>query len=421
VAQGPSGQLFVPFTLPGELVKVEVAPDKSRAEALAILEPSPERIAPVCQYFGTCGGCALQHMDLGSYLAWKREQVVAALASRGLGVPVEEVRAVPLASRRRGVFSLGRTARGVALGYRGARSHGIVDIAACPVLSPGLASRLPKLKAALTPLLGGKREARITVTEIGEGLDLVVEGIRPSPSLLAKLAAAGAGIGAARITVGEECVILAGEPTVRLSGAEVRLPPGAFLQASREAEAALVGLVKQGAGRSKRVADLFAGIGTFTFALAKGAEVDAFEQDESAIAALGQAARATPKLKPGPLPGTSSAPLSPKPSLPATTPLSSIRRAPAPRRRLRLSLRRRCRRSRWCRAIQAPARGTCASSSTAATASHAWCRWTSSCSRRISSSWSGSSGSTIAAVMAGLVPAIYVFGSASGCPAQGQA
>jgi 23S rRNA (uracil1939-C5)-methyltransferase len=298
VAQGPSGQLFVPFTLPGELVKVEVAPDKSRAEALAILEPSPERIAPVCQYFGTCGGCALQHMDLGSYLAWKREQVVAALASRGLEVPVEEVRAVPLASRRRGVFSLGRTARGVALGYRGARSHGIVDIAACPVLSPGLASRLPKLKAALTPLLGGKREARITVTEIGEGLDLVVEGIRPSPSLLAKLAAARAGIGAARITVGEECVILAGEPTVRLSGAEVRLPPGAFLQASREAEAALVGLVKQGAGRSKRVADLFAGIGTFTFALAASTEVDAFEQDEEAIAALAGAARVTPKLKP---------------------------------------------------------------------------------------------------------------------------
>jgi 23S rRNA (uracil1939-C5)-methyltransferase len=51
-------------------------------------------------------------------------------------------------------------------------------------------------------------------------------------------------------------------------------------------------------GRAKRVADLFAGIGTFTFALAASAEVDAFEQDEAAIAALGQAARATPKLKP---------------------------------------------------------------------------------------------------------------------------
>jgi len=80
-------------------------------------------------------------------------------------------------------------------------------------------------------------------------------------------------------------------------GPQVRLPPGVFLQASREAEAALVAL-RQGVGRAKRVADLFAGIGTFTFALAASAGVDAYEQDEAAIAALGQAALATPKLKP---------------------------------------------------------------------------------------------------------------------------
>jgi 23S rRNA (uracil1939-C5)-methyltransferase len=298
VAQGPDGQLFVPFTLPGELVKVDAEPGESRAEPLAILEPSPERVEPVCQYFGTCGGCALQHMEAGAYLAWKRDQVVAVLASRGLEAAVEDMRPVPLASRRRAALTLGRTPRGVALGYRGARSHDIVDIAACPVLSPGIAGRLPKLKSVLAALLGGKREARIIVTETGQGLDLVVEGLRSSPSLLAKLAAAGAGIGAVRITVDGESVILAGDPTVTLSGAEVRLPPGAFLQASRESETVLVALVKEGVGRAKRVADLFAGIGTFTFALAEGAEVDAYEQDEAAIAALGQAARATPKLKP---------------------------------------------------------------------------------------------------------------------------
>jgi 23S rRNA (uracil1939-C5)-methyltransferase len=200
-----------------------------------------------------------------------------------------------LASRRRAAFTLGRTVQGIAFGYRAARSHDIVDIAACPVLSPSIAGRLPKLKSALAPLLGGKREARITVTETDQGLDLVVEGVRPSPSLFAKLATAGASLGASRISVDGESVILA-EPTVSLSGAQVRLPPGAFLQASREAEAALVALVRQ--GRAKRVADLFAGIGTFTFALAVSAEVGAYEQDEAAIAALGQAARATPKLKP---------------------------------------------------------------------------------------------------------------------------
>ena len=56
---------------------------EGRAEPLAILEPSPERVTPLCQYFGARGGCALQHMELRAYLAWKREQIVAALASRG--------------------------------------------------------------------------------------------------------------------------------------------------------------------------------------------------------------------------------------------------------------------------------------------------------------------------------------------------
>jgi 23S rRNA (uracil1939-C5)-methyltransferase len=298
LAQGPEGPLFVPFTLPGELVKVAAEPGEPRAEALAILEPSPERIAPVCQYFGTCGGCALQHMDTSAYLAWKREQVIAALASRGLEVPVEEARPVPLASRRRAAFTLSRTARGVAFGYRGARSHAIVDIAACPVLSSSIAGHLPKLKSALAPLLGGKREARVTVTEADKGLDVVVEGLRPSPALFARLATAGTSFGAACITLDGESLALRGEPTVALSGVEVSLPPGAFLQASRESETVLVGLVSGGVGRAKRVADLFAGIGTFTFALAGSAEVDAYEQDEAAIAALGQAARATPKLKP---------------------------------------------------------------------------------------------------------------------------
>ena len=235
---------------------------------------------------------------LSAYLAWKREQVVAALASRGLEAPVEEARPVPLASRRRAAFALGRAADGLAFGYRAARSHDIVDISACPVLSSSIAGRLPKLKSALAPLLGGKREARVALTEAEQGLDVMIEGIRPSPALFAKLAATGARIGAARITIDGESVILAGEPTVTLSGAQVRLPPGAFLQASRESETVLVGLVKEGVGRAKRLADLFAGIGTFTFALAGSAEVDAFEQDEAAIAALAGAARTTPKLKP---------------------------------------------------------------------------------------------------------------------------
>jgi 23S rRNA (uracil1939-C5)-methyltransferase len=63
VAQVPDGALFVPFTLPGEVVKVAAEPGEHGAEMLAIIEPSPERVTPVCQYFSTCGACALQHME----------------------------------------------------------------------------------------------------------------------------------------------------------------------------------------------------------------------------------------------------------------------------------------------------------------------------------------------------------------------
>ena len=300
VAEGPEGPIFVPFTLPGELVRIAVEPGKEgsgHAGLLEVLAASPDRIAPICPHFGVCGGCALQHMEAGAYLRWKRDQVVAALKSRGLEAVVEPVRPVPLGSRRRASLALGRDARGLALGYRRARTHALIDVAVCPVLSPRIVASLPKLKAALAPLLGAKREAKIGVTETESGLDIVVEGVRPKPAALGAFARQAAAVGAARLTVDGESIAF-GAPTVILGDAAVKLPPGAFLQASREAESVLADLVRQGVGSAKRVADLFAGLGTFTFALARTAAVDAFEADEAALSALAEAARRTPKLKP---------------------------------------------------------------------------------------------------------------------------
>ena len=77
-----------------------------------VLEPSPDRVAPVCPHFGVCGGCALQHLEANAYLAWKRELVVAALRSRGLDAEVDAVRPVPLGSRRRAALALGRGKEG---------------------------------------------------------------------------------------------------------------------------------------------------------------------------------------------------------------------------------------------------------------------------------------------------------------------
>jgi 23S rRNA (uracil1939-C5)-methyltransferase len=79
---------FVSFTLPGERVRVAVEREGKRAHLLEVISPSASRIDPICRHFGICGGCALQHMEEGAYLEWKRGQVVAALRSRGLEAEV---------------------------------------------------------------------------------------------------------------------------------------------------------------------------------------------------------------------------------------------------------------------------------------------------------------------------------------------
>ena len=136
------------------------------------------------------------------------------------------------------------------------------------------------------------------MTETESGLDIVLEGVRPSPASLGAFAGKAATLGVARLTVEGETIGSLTAPEIDLSGAKVRLPPGTFLQASREAEATLAGLVRDGAQGAKRLADLFAGLGTFTFALAKEAAVDAYEADEAAVRALAEAARRTPSSSP---------------------------------------------------------------------------------------------------------------------------
>ena len=88
-----------PSPWPESASKSRSTPGSDRAGLIDVLEPSPDRVAPVCPHFGVCGGCALQHLEANAYLAWKRELVVAALRSRGLDAEVDAVRPVPLGSR----------------------------------------------------------------------------------------------------------------------------------------------------------------------------------------------------------------------------------------------------------------------------------------------------------------------------------
>lgn len=91
--------VMVPFTLPGERVRVRVFRNHknfSEADLVAVLAPAPERVDPACPLFGRCGGCQYQHLDYAAQLTWKRQQVAELLRHMaGIDFPVAPVIASP--------------------------------------------------------------------------------------------------------------------------------------------------------------------------------------------------------------------------------------------------------------------------------------------------------------------------------------
>lgn len=292
-------QVFVPYALPGERVRVALAPGADRAVLLAVEQASGDRVPPVCAHFTRCGGCAIQHLGSERYLTWKRDLVAIAFAQRGLDAPPASIIAIPHASRRRTTLAARRTARGVVVGYHAAGSHEVVPIARCPLLVPALARLLPRVPEIVGPLLAAGDAADVTLTATTGGGDMTVTGVRrPAATARASAAHAAEAAGLDRLTVERELVSQVRAPVVHIAGVDVPLPPSAFLQASEAAEEALRGLVAAAVGKARRVADLFAGLGTFTYALARRAEVLAVEGDAAHVAALAQAARGAKGLKP---------------------------------------------------------------------------------------------------------------------------
>ena len=254
----------------------------------------------ICRHFGLCGGCSLQNLSPQDYRAHKRDIVVKALARAGLGeVDVAEPVMVPERSRRRAVFKLAKRDGKIEVGFHAAKSHSIMDMRECLVLTPSLFQLTAILRGALPAILKEGETGELHATQTDTRLDLAFRSERKlTPALTAQLARALNQPGIARILFNKELVLENDPPTVTLGGASVLLPPHAFLQASREGEAALQAHVLALLKGAKQVADLFAGVGTFTFPLARAARVHAVEQEGEALAALAQAARKTPGLKP---------------------------------------------------------------------------------------------------------------------------
>ncbi len=297
VANLPDGQIYVPFTLPGEVLNV--ARDKNRATVMALLEASPERQAAACRHFEDCGGCALQHWQAEPYGLWKRELVVSALKGRGIETDVSPLVACQPRTRRRAVFAARKTEKGVLLGFNRHLSHEIIDIIECAVTVPEIIARLDDLREVGALIAPGSKPFKLAVTQTESGLDLAASGCgKLSDEQRRALTALVMKKGFARLSHEGEIIVEPKKPLIHFGKVPVPVPPGCFLQATNDAEEAMVQLVLDHVGKAKRVADLFCGVGTFALRIAEKCAVHAVENDAPALAALDRGVRHVQGLKP---------------------------------------------------------------------------------------------------------------------------
>jgi 23S rRNA (uracil1939-C5)-methyltransferase len=145
--------VFVPFTAPGDRVRVRVERAHARflnAKVDALLEPSPHRSDPVCAVFGSCGGCAWQHVEYAAQLDAK-VKIVRDAFERIAGAAVPAQLAITPSPAEYGYRSRARVfVEGGRVGFRRRRSHTLCESDRCPILAPPLQQELARLAGSKT-------------------------------------------------------------------------------------------------------------------------------------------------------------------------------------------------------------------------------------------------------------------------------
>jgi 23S rRNA (uracil1939-C5)-methyltransferase len=274
----------VPLTAPGDLVAADGA-----------VTPGPHHADPPCRHFPRCGGCQLQHLDEETLAAFVHGRVVWAGDWQWLAAEtVAPVHLSPPRSRRRATLHATNAGGRPAIGFNEERSHRVVDMRECHVLAPELFALVAPLREMLARRRG-KYALTIELALTDRGVDCAIKGLEidglEETEQLTEFCRAHA---LARLTLdqgwGAEAFWEPEPVTVTLSGVPVDFPSGAFLQATADGEEVLTAAVREWLGGYGRVADLFAGLGTFTFALAGPSAVLAAEAARDAHLACRSAA-----------------------------------------------------------------------------------------------------------------------------------
>jgi 23S rRNA (uracil1939-C5)-methyltransferase len=314
VAQHRGRTVIVPFTIPGERVRVEMGPSRDgvmSAVLLDVLRPSPHRIQPRCSHFGVCGGCSWQHIAYPEQLCVKTEIVRRLVHGAVSGAPpVQPMRAAtphddPWRYRHKVHFVFAAQAGTWTMGHYARGSRRVMPAQECPVhaergnevafgllnayvkLPVGRAA--PTLKSVAVRVSRARGETMATLVVTSDADKRLRSATRQA--LDASWAPSSFHLNihprGDPFIFGPETRRIAGTERLRedVAGVAFLISPTAFFQTNGAAAEMLVQLVLDAVPADAPVLDLYAGAGLFALPLAhRGHRVVAVEASPAAVA-----------------------------------------------------------------------------------------------------------------------------------------
>ncbi len=269
----PDGRaVFVPFTLPGEAVRVSLVEEKrgfARARLLEVLQPSPQRVAPRCAHYMECGGCHYQHLDYAGQLAAKESILRDQLGRIGglVQPPVQPIVASPSMFNYRNHVQFHLAAEG-RLGYQRARSEETLAIQEC---------HLPEaVLNQVWPQLDFEALAEVERVALRLGMDddvqLILESSDPQPP---ELSVEDLPLSVAHLSPAGTLTLAGSEALfIEVLGRPFRVSAGSFFQVNTAMAAAMVTHVLEHLPRFQpltpktTLVDAYCGVGLFSAFLA---------------------------------------------------------------------------------------------------------------------------------------------------------
>ena len=267
--------VYVPNTLPGEIVRARPSKKIGRrvvADLIELIVPSPERQQPKCNVFFYCGGCQFQHMSYDSYLKWKEKSTLELLRKSKIEVSkFGGLIASEEQKRRRANFKFKRTKEKSYIGFYKSRTHQIIQLDGCMVLSSDLLEIKQTILEGLEKTMPIGTEISIQVNQYETGSDILLTTEQQISHIAqVELASWASNTSIKRISLYRKgdhenrLIYQNSPPSITWAGIEISPPPGSFLQPTLFGEQILQKLILSAFKDMKHCLDLFAGIGTLS-------------------------------------------------------------------------------------------------------------------------------------------------------------